>query len=150
MKLSWVDLPILIGLFAVIVLSSIVGFGGDSLVLRAWARPNTVEQGGLVKIYASLMNLRNEPISITFPSSLTFDFEVSGPNGYYRWSKDKFFLMVITSIELKPGESRTCEFQWKADLPPGTYIIKVIMQPMSREKLESNEVTLLISKPNGQ
>ena len=143
-KLSWIEIPLFLGALAIVISFGITYLVSDSPYVAVRVQPTSIQPGGQLTIAASLKNLRDSPIRLTFSSSLTFDFEVSGKNGYYRWSKDKFFLMVITVVELKAGEERDITFTWTANLPPGDYQVKVFLEPMSSPRLESRAVAITI------
>ena len=142
--MSWIELPLFVGLAVIVLSLTAVYLKGDSPSLVARVEPKSVQHGGQLRLTVSLTNLGDKPIKLTFPSSLTFDFEVSGENGYYRWSQGKYFLEIMTIIELKPGEEKTVTFTWVADLPPGEYQVKAFMEPMSGAKLQSDVISITI------
>lgn len=81
-----------------------------------------------ITIYINVTNPTDSPTILQFRSSHQFDYEVrEGYNNLvYRWSDDKFFLQVLTSVTIPAGESYIMSFahtpqDWS--LKPGTYII---------------------------
>jgi len=81
-----------------------------------------------ITIYINVTNPTDSPIILQFMSSHQFDYEIRDrcKNPVYRWSDDKFFLTVLTSITIPAGESYVMSFthtpqDWS--LKPGTYII---------------------------
>lgn len=145
LRLSWLEMPLLLGVIVILGLVGLSYVKGDALKLTASVQPFSVRRGAQVKIGASLKNLGMNPLELKFPSSKTFDFEVSGENGHYRWSTDKFFLTVITKIELHAGQETDTAFTWTADLPSGDYQLTVFLEPISGPTIESQAVALIIS-----
>ena len=81
-----------------------------------------------ITIYINVTNPSNSPIILQFRSSHQLDYEIRDRRNHliYRWSYDKFFLMVLTSITIPAGESYVASFthtpqDWS--LEPGTYFI---------------------------
>ncbi len=143
-KLSWLDMPLLSAVFVILVLVGLTYGKGDTLKVTASIQPLSIRPGTQAKITATLRNLGNSPIELEFPSSKTFDFAVSGQNGHYRWSTDRFFLTVITKIALAPGQEIDATFIWTVDLPPGDYRLRIFLEPISGSRIESEAVDLVI------
>ena len=79
-----------------------------------------------------LENRGPEDRTLTFYSSQDFDIEVRSQGGelLWQWSHDKYFLPVLSSVQLASGESQTGETVWDLKgndarpLPPGIYKCK--------------------------
>jgi len=86
-----------------------------------------------VEVLMTLSNNTSQTINYTFPSSRTFDIFIKNQFGdvITSWSKDKFFLAIITNLSILPGDSYT--FGGKVELTtldnafidPGDYILSI-------------------------
>lgn len=81
-----------------------------------------------ITIYINVTNPTDSSIILQFRSSHQFDYEIRdrSNNLIYRWSDDKVFLMVLTSITIPAGESYVASFAHTPQdfsLEPRTYII---------------------------
>jgi hypothetical protein len=83
--------------------------------------------GETVQIKIALYNYGKEYVELQFNSSLIFDFEIIGNNGYkYKYSENNVFLQTITKIKIKPNEKFEQNFEWKAE-KEGIYTIKAYL-----------------------
>jgi hypothetical protein len=83
--------------------------------------------GETVQIKIALYNYGKEYVELQFNSSLIFDFEIIGNNGYkYKYSENNVFLQTITKIGIKPNEKFEQNFEWKAE-KEGIYTIKAYL-----------------------
>jgi hypothetical protein len=114
--------------------------GAEGLLLKIDVK-DTISIGEVVKVNLTLTNFDARAATLTFPSSKVFDFKVLDSSGkvVYKLSQDKFFLTVITSVVLKPGESKSSTLTWKCELPEGDYAIVGIV--------EAYNATITCSKP---
>jgi hypothetical protein len=83
--------------------------------------------GEVANFLIEVENKGTDPVEIDFNSSQQYDLEITGPNSYYwRWSQGKFFLSVLTSYTLKPGEKKSYQESWSIpeQVLPGIYKIK--------------------------
>lgn len=105
------------------------GENSDSVpIIEVYTDKKVYEINETITIYINVTNPTDSPTILQFRSSHQFDYEVRDRcnNLIYRWSDDKFFLMVLTSITIPAGESYVMSFicapqDWS--LEPGTYII---------------------------
>jgi hypothetical protein len=83
--------------------------------------------GETVQIKIALHNYGKVYVELQFNSSLIFDFEIIGNNGYkYKYSENNVFLQTITKIGIKPNEKFEQNFEWKAE-KEGIYTIKAYL-----------------------
>jgi len=83
--------------------------------------------GETVQIKIALHNYGKVYVELQFNSSLIFDFEIIGNNGYkYKYSVNNVFLQTITKIGIKPNEKFEQNFEWKAE-KEGIYTIKAYL-----------------------
>jgi len=90
--------------------------------------------GEAVTFIMDLENRGTEPIELKFSSSQQYDLEVTGPDSYFwRWSKGKYFLTVITSFTLAPGEKKSYRESWSVpeNALPGTYQVRAFLTSLS-------------------
>ncbi|MGB9552927.1 MAG: S-layer homology domain-containing protein, partial [bacterium] len=103
--------------------------------------------GEVVNFLIEVENKSTEPVEIQFNSSQQYDLEITGPNSYYwRWSQGKFFLPVLTSYTLKPGEKKSYHEAWNApeEALPGIYRIKAYLTSSNRNLEASTELRIEI------
>lgn len=84
--------------------------------------------GEPVRMSLVKVNVSPYPITFTYPTSQRYDFIVSGFAGeVWRWSADRFFIPVVETITLNPGESKSYVATWLQvnqngqRVPPGFY-----------------------------
>jgi hypothetical protein len=83
--------------------------------------------GETVQIKIALHNYGKVYVELQFNSTLIFDFEIIGNNGYkYKYSENNVFLQIITKIGIKPNEKFEQNFEWKAE-KEGIYTIKAYL-----------------------
>ena len=75
------------------------------------------ENAGELTLNLSIINGSENTITITHNSQKTFDFALFDSEGaeLYRWSKDRMFPMVVTTVTLKPAEEKTYSVRLDAD-----------------------------------
>lgn len=83
-----------------------------------------VEAGGGAAARLTVTNPQQRAVDLRFPTSQRYDFVVRRKGGeVWRWSRDKGFLMVVTTDRIGPGET----FTYTEALPgltPGTYTVE--------------------------
>jgi len=85
------------------------------------------EPGEKVKITIILYNYNKDYVELQFNSSLIFDFEIIGNNGYrYKYSENNVFLQTITKIKIEPNGKFSQEFEWVAEAE-GIYTIRAYL-----------------------
>ncbi|MGH3579895.1 MAG: BsuPI-related putative proteinase inhibitor, partial [Mycobacterium sp.] len=89
------------------------------------------------------------PVTVAFPSSQQYDFEVRlGERVLWRWSAERAFLQTLTQRTLGPGERWVVTETWDGRddqgqfLAPGTY--EVVARLTSRANTLAAAVPLLI------
>ena len=85
--------------------------------------------GRPVRLVLAVTNTTSEPVRYNFSSGKQFDFWVTRRGReVWRWSRGRFFTMALTSITLKPGESKTFTATWdqrdtsRSQVRPGSYL----------------------------
>jgi hypothetical protein len=85
--------------------------------------------GAPVGLVLEVRNAGDAPRRLEFASGRTHDFAVSDAQGreLWRWSRGRFFVQMLSEIELAPGESRRFAEAWDqrdaegAAVPAGRY-----------------------------
>ena len=118
------------------------GAAGEEVVSGSLAQSLTTGQprydiGEKVRLTYAIQNRGDRPITYTFPSTQRYDMWVeAGGAEVYRLSKGKFYAAVVTSIVLKPGETKTFNIQWdqrddrRRPVGAGIYRARVRLTPM--------------------
>ncbi len=80
-------------------------------------------QGGNLAVRLSLRNASFEALTMHFPSSQTYDFQIVNERGdiVYTWSSDKTFAAVIRDEKLDSSSELTFGITVLLDFPPGHY-----------------------------
>ena len=119
--------------------------------LRVTVSTTSQDTGGLT----FLIELKNEgtgTVTLNFSDSQTFDIAVStrGESPVWQWSRDKYFLQLFLTQELKPGDAVSNRADWNlkandgSQPPPGTYKAKVWITNYPRDPDLSVELSLVI------
>lgn len=135
MKLSiktivWVLLILCLGFNASISLKPEAVLGEEvspAIDFEASFQRNLYYPGEVAQIKMEVENKGLEKVDLSFTSSQIYDLEITGPNSYFwRWSQGKFFLTVITSFTLAPGEKKSFIESWTVpqSASPGEYFLK--------------------------
>lgn len=75
-----------------------------------------------VEIKYTIINPDKNPVTFTFPSSKQWDaWVVANGKEVFRESSDKMYAQAITTLTLKPGESKVFSTIWRMSLEPGAY-----------------------------
>ena len=92
--------------------------------------------GETVKLTYAVRNTCSEPVKYTFSSSMQFDLWIKrGDKEIYRMSKGRMYAMVITTLELQPGETKTFDIEWNQkdnagkSVGPGMYEVYARLTP---------------------
>ncbi len=86
------------------------------LLLVTLRTDKTVYQlGEDVRIALTVTNRSRQDFTATFPSAWQADFAVYDRAGkaHWRWSAGRMFAQALTTLTLKPGESRTYQAIWE-------------------------------------
>jgi len=99
-----------------------------------------------VQMTLKIWNKETKPIELVFTSAQRYDFIVlKNDEEVWRWSKDKMFAMVPSSLLLKPHEKRVYTETWKTPAAiPGEY--KVVGVVTSRPAFKATS-TFKIRSP---
>ncbi|MGM0846837.1 MAG: BsuPI-related putative proteinase inhibitor [Bacillota bacterium] len=89
------------------------------------------QETGSVDIKLTVSNNTPDEMTLEFPSSQFFEYEVIDPAGdiIYRFSDNKAFLQAIQQITLNSGEKKVWQDRWNYSaaegkkVPPGEYLI---------------------------
>ena len=106
--------------------------------------------GEPVRISLVVTNTTRQPVTYQFSSSQQYDFwALRDGREIWRWSRDKFFAQMLTSLTLKPGESKTFAQTWNLrdnsgqPAPDGAYIMMGQLTTMGeRPEPVSKTITL--------
>lgn len=77
-----------------------------SLRYQASIPKRTYAAGEVIEVSLTTRNIGGGPVSLTFYSGQRFDLLARRPRGdeVWRWSHDKAFIQVVTTVLLRPGE----------------------------------------------
>ncbi|MCR4428276.1 MAG: S-layer homology domain-containing protein [Caldiserica bacterium] len=106
---------------------TVLGEDAPSIAFQASFQRDFYYPGEIAEINLELENGGAESVQLSFTSSQIYDLEITGPNSYFwRWSQGKFFLTVINSITLAPGEKKVFSEYWTIPqgASPGKYFLK--------------------------
>jgi hypothetical protein len=88
------------------------------------------KSGQTIVMSLTVTNKGDKPLELIFSSSQRYDFVVEKEGKeIWRWSKDKFFAMVLGEFTLQPDQSLVYEDTWAQEdnagklVPPGKYEI---------------------------
>jgi hypothetical protein len=71
--------------------------------------------GDSARLVLQVTNAAAGPITLTFPSGQTYDFEVrDAGRSVWTWSADRSFMQAVRMVTLAPGETRTHAEVWHA------------------------------------
>ena len=76
---------------------------------------STFAQGEQIQFEVSILNTTNSTQTLTFSSSQQYDFiarQSGTSNIIWRWSHNRGFLTVITTLTFAPGETKTFSELW--------------------------------------
>lgn len=109
--------------FALVLLFSILMFvsnveanheenSDSTLIVEVFTDKTVYKINETITIHINVMNPTDSLMILGFSSSYQFDYEVRDTynNLVYRWSDDKVFLMVLTSITISAGDSYVGSF----------------------------------------
>jgi hypothetical protein len=97
----------------------------DSLAIEIRASTSCANPGEVVSLRASVTNHGQKPQSIELADHPVLDLCVSAPNYRRCWSDGKPLTPELIRLYLKPGESKTIEMKWPAEV--GTYGANVLL-----------------------
>lgn len=86
--------------------------GWAGLPIEIWANTDLVQPGDTIKLRATVTNRLNQLQVFDLDNAPIFDIVVRQNGVYTRWSDGKPLTRDLTHIELKPGESKTIEFNY--------------------------------------
>ena len=107
------------------------------LELEMTVSKTTITIGEEIDITLTLRNIGTSAVTIHYSPPL-FDVYYCTPRGCFRWSDGKYFILVVLSLTLEPGESYTETLQWNLyqyidsifyPPEPGTYYLWGICLP---------------------
>ena len=86
--------------------------GATELELKMEINKSSIVTGEDINITLSLINVGNQAVTISFTPPF-FDVICHSPEGYcYKWSDDKYFIQVLLSLTLDPGENYSETLEW--------------------------------------
>ena len=110
----------------------------EGVIQGAKSGETSYKLGETVKLTYAVRNPCSEPVKYTFSSSMQFDLWIKrGDTEIYRMSKGRMYAMVITTLELQPGETKTFDIEWDQkdntgkSVGPGVYEIYARLTPVS-------------------
>jgi hypothetical protein len=83
----------------------------DGLVVEMEVDRTVISIGESVSVLLTLKNVGENNLTITFSPPL-FDLYYDAPEGRFHWSDGKYFILLISSIMLEPGENCSETLQW--------------------------------------
>lgn len=103
---------------------------------------------GMITFTLTVRNESLKEIELVSATSMLYDIEVYEKPGVliWNWSYDKSFLMVLTSINLQPGEEKVFRQTWEVrsntgqPVPPGTYRVRacLVTEPGANYSFDMN------------
>lgn len=81
---------------------------------------NTFTQGDTIRLFLTATNNTNEPIVFNFNDGQQFDFYISSSSAeVWRWSDDKGFIQILTSLTIPAHDSVEVTATWNQVLSSG-------------------------------
>jgi hypothetical protein len=108
--------------------------------------------GAPVRLTLAVANPGSAPVTLQFATSQKFDFEVRrGGVTVWRWSADRMFTQVLTSLTLAPGARQSFAETWKQQdnkgqpVPAGEYEAIATLTTMGRPQPQSAPIRFRIT-----
>lgn len=124
----------------------------SGIIIKINTDKKSYNQGEKVNITLIITNQGAKPVFFDFLSSKKYDFWVVDENNreIWRWSRDKFFLQVLTNMKLGAGKSHIFNEAWEQknnkgnQLKPGIY--KIYGEFSLKKLLPAGSVNIVIIK----
>jgi hypothetical protein len=109
---------------------------------RVYYRP-----GEPVVMRITVRNVGTEPVTLRFPSSQRYDFvvrHITTGEVVWQWSFNRYFLWVLGTETLEPGEMRVLQEEWKQQtnlgnqVKTGIYRLEAVLPTWEPEPMLSN------------
>ncbi len=97
---------------------------GD-FVVEIWASSDCVQPGDTIKLRATVTNKGTADQVVELSDQPVLDIVIRNQGPSIRWSDGKSLTPDLTRLELKPGESKSIEMEWKAKTPSPGYVFYV-------------------------
>ncbi len=86
------------------------------LVVELWTSDECPTPGEAVTLRATATNKGPDTLIVELKDQPVFDLIIGNPDtSRLRWSAGKTLTSNLTRLELKPGESKSIQMQWKVD-----------------------------------
>jgi len=132
--LALVSMSILTSVFNVFPVKS-----EDNFLLEIEVDKTVIHVGESINITLALKNVEADNVTITYSPPL-FDVFYYSREGCFRWSDGKYFILLVFSITLEPGQNYSETLQWNLHQfvhgkyfppQPGTYYLQGICRPVA-------------------
>lgn len=95
----------------------------NQLALTVTADPSVVIAHTELAVTIAVTNPTPYSITVTTPSSCALRFEVHDANGTLVGAPLALCLPTLMDLTLTPGQTASHTYPWRADVPPGTYVL---------------------------
>ena len=122
--------------------------------LAVWLEmPADVPAGDTVSIKLKVRNTADHPVDLPLGGRPAHDIVVTRPDGteVWRWLHGQIVEDILELRPLQPGEELTFAAEWEQvdsdgnRVPPGTYVVRGILNAEPGQELETEPKTLIIT-----